>query len=143
MVLINTLPDLCLVIIFKNLPLNDQLRLGFVCTRWNSLQPVVTRRRTSLTVLVNTPGYHVHSTFKIPHIRVLVKEDGSPLFPARPISEWNSLKLSYFNTDSIRGLVAAYPRLTTLSIVVECNDASVLILLAQLFQELASTLVTL
>src|SRR5699024_3133461 len=48
-----TLPDLCLLALFRELPLADQITIRHVNHRWHSLATEVTKSRRRLTLLVN------------------------------------------------------------------------------------------
>ena len=89
------LPDVCLFIIFDNLPLPDLLRIHLINAQWILVQQSALRRRRTL-VLVSTSGVsHIisKSFLTLPYAEHLTctTVDGStgPLICAKDRIEWS------------------------------------------------------
>src|SRR5699024_7196782 len=81
---INRLPDLCLLTIFENHNLKQQLKNATVCTRWRDLQHRLFLVQKSLTLALGpkrTTNLIRESPFNTLHHDCLLNEDGSRAFP--------------------------------------------------------------
>ena len=91
---ISTLPDLCLMEIFSNQTLHQQLRNVSVCSRWQQVQRKLFRSQKAITMVVGGPEDHATTTtdetikeseFSWHHVESLPKMDRKRRSSRRPI----------------------------------------------------------
>src|SRR5699024_133523 len=142
---INALPDLCLLTIFSNHNLKQQLANATICTRWRHLQHKLFLSQKSLTLVV--PGTLIpgdeemtdviqNSSFNSCHCESLLNENGSRLFP-RSIFNLTKDFLRCFDTAQV---VHLFPNITHLRIGIEPNPPAILNSICTLLQGWASRL---
>ena len=103
------MPDLCLIVIFDNLPLLDLIHIDEVCPRFGFLKEEACRHRKDLTLLLGDGVY----PFEITLADDEFKDDS---FYYGDISQ---LKLSTLTARSASQIGATFPNITTLKIAVE------------------------
>lgn len=96
------LPDLCVIVLLQQMPVNDQLRAGRVNARWFVLLRAANRRVRSLTINCNSLLRVPDNTWRIkvllkslPDVRVSLLTDSNlkPLYSLSPVTKWNCLHL--------------------------------------------------
>lgn len=112
---INRLSSHNLLLIFRYLPLEDQLQLDRVCIRWAALQRIVTRSLSSLSLLLGCGDalqLRENSLFPIPGARLLNGNSKPKLQPEF------SLKLSNLSLEQSTHLLLLCPSVTTLELFI-------------------------
>lgn len=136
---ITSLPDVCLLHIFDQLPLRDLATIGDVSDHWATLQNTIFTRRGIVTVLIGAqsqPYNLVNSSyFSFPtNSSMIVALHGTSKAP---------LELSSLDEKIVKNLVKQYPNCSLLEISVSDVDSSLCNQICYLLESWSSTLMCL
>lgn len=110
------LPDLCLLEVFKQLPLHDRMKANNVCWRWRNILRETNRQVRTLTIFIdNEPSDENYSGVR--QMKISTDGDDEPVYPKYPITKMNILPIASnsLNTASVHQIVTTFYAVTELT----------------------------
>lgn len=118
------LPDLCVIALLQQMPLNDQLLAGNMNSRWTVLLRAANRRVRSLTIIcekfvqnLKYCQYQLNSLVlggSSRSMQMLTSNDEKPQHPTVRLTKWNCLRLLYDDAFNVNQFVDAFSAITEL-----------------------------
>src|SRR5699024_2184947 len=112
-------------------PPRCQLLARTVCRKWNTLVPVAASTRRSLILILGDGNFFNYNyaplqpfiTIDKPEMRLLTKEDGSPLFPPEDEATiWNSINCYRNLQQTCRLIASTFTGISTLEVIFDSYD---------------------